>query len=678
MLHFVQLQIAYLADSTIRKLSRIDAIGDRKEAMARRHRSPGESAGGGGDRGRRSDAVPPTPLTRDEVIVRLQTYTAQHGTPTSRWLKQHDALAYRSLLMHFESIAAARKAALVPSPEHRRRWSRTRVLEELRRLARQPRLSVTTRGLYSAGYSGLVSAARKYVGSLPRARRLAGVPEPSSTGGKRERWDEDRVIHEIHARHRGNLPLAVTKVPRNLVDAACKYCGSWREAIEMAGLSYDAVRLRRASRRRDEVLEALRAASATAHGGTPVQLGKVLSRQARRWFGDVRTAAVAAGIEPERVLHRLRFTRDDIRSGLRRLAAERPAMTISELRRTRLGVAAERRHGSLAAALESVGIAGWPRRLVLALPAREEMLRALHARRRRGAALRYSGVLADEPRLVRAVVKQFGSWRAGLEAAGLEVAGNERWSQVRILDEIRRRHRDGLPLATRQAPRNLVSAAAIHLGSWRAAIERAGLDYSAIRLQRSTWSRAEVIAAIRASARSDRRGIGPGGFLTIQVARAARRLFGSVRAAIAAAGCDPGRVQRRRRRTDQQLAEELRRLARERPDMLLTELHESRVGMAAKARYGTLVAALARLGIRNWPRRLRTPLPSRSELLQALQRRHARNEPMNQNAVVASEPRLVKASYKHFGTWRAAMTAAGLGALVAASGRGRRRDGAGR
>jgi hypothetical protein len=470
------------------------------------------------------------------------------------------------------------------------------------------------------------------------------------------------VIHEIRARHRGNLPLAVTKVPRKLVDAACKHCGSWREAIEMAGLSYDAIRLRRSSRRRDEVLEALRAASTAAHGRTPAQIGKVLSRQARRWFGDVRTAAIAAGIDPARVLHRLRFTRDDIRAGLRGLAGEHPAMTITELRRTKLGVAAERHHGSLAAALEIAGISGWPRRLVIALPQREELLRTLRARSRRGAALRYSSVLTDEPRLVRAVVKRFGSWRAGLEAAGLAVAGNERWSQTRILDELRRRHLDGLSLATRQAPRNLQSAAAIYFGSWRSAIERAGLDYGAIRLQRATWSRAEVIAAIRASATSERRGIGPDGFIAVQVARAGRRLFGSVRAAIVAAGCDPARVQARQRRTDEQIAAELRRLARERPDMSITELHTCHLGMAAKTRYRTLSAALERAGISNWPRRLRQPLPTRAEVLDALQRRHARDEPMHQNAIAASEPRLVKAAYKHFGTWRAALTAAGLDA----------------
>jgi hypothetical protein len=146
--------------------------------------------------------------------------------------------------------------------------------------------------------------------------------------------------------------------------------------------------------------------------------------------------------------------------------------------------------------------------------------------------------------------------------------------------------------------------------------------------------------------------------------RAGRRLFGSVQAAIAAAGCDPTRVQRRQRRTDLQIADELRRLAGAHPSMALTELHASHVGLAAKARHGTLHAALAAVGIRNWPRRRRHQLPSRTELLEVLQRRHARGDPMGQNHIVASKPRLVKAAYKHFGTWRAAMTAAGLGSNV--------------
>ena len=359
-------------------------------------------------------------LTRAEVIRQLQDHARRRGSPTARWLVRHDALTYRSLLVHFASVSAARAAAVVAVPRRRRRWSRARVLDELRRLGRRRDLKITAKGLADAGYAGLVSAARTYLRSLPRARRLAGLPDPPFAGGVRERWDDDRVIHEIQHRHRAKLPLAVTKVPRKLVDAACKYCGSWGEAIEMAGLDYEAVRLRRAAWRRDDVLVALRVArNRNSGGGSPGRPGAVLSRHARRWFGSLRDAALAAGVDPEALRRRVRWTRQDVVDGLRRLARDRPALTITELRRMKLGVAAERRFGSVVTALERADIEHWPRRDVAPLPSRQELLRELRARRRRGDPLRYTDVAAQQPRLHRAVRKHFGSWSDALEAAGI-------------------------------------------------------------------------------------------------------------------------------------------------------------------------------------------------------------------------------------------------------------------
>jgi hypothetical protein len=618
-----------------------------------------------GDRARGDRAArEPTLYTRAEALARLRAHAARGASPSSRWLARHDRTTYRSLLAHFDTISAARAAARVAEPARERKWSQVRVIETLRRLGRRRRLRITAKGLVNAGYSGLLTAAAKYVGSLPRARKLAGIPAPPAASWKVERWNDDRVIHEIRARRRANRSLAVTKAPGKLVWAAIQHCGSWREAIEMAGLDYSAVRLRRAPWRKEEVLDALRATVKRA-GGAPARLSRLLSKQALRWFGDLRTAAVAAGVDPGAFATRPRLTTREVEAQLRRLARKRPTMTVAELRRTKLGTAAERRYGGLVGVLKRLGLEGWPRRLLTPLPSREGLLRQLHARRRRGESLIQRDVITSEGRLLRAAIKHFGSWPAAMQAAGLRVVlGRQPWDRARVLREIRSRHQARRPLAASKVPNSLYLAASKHYGGWKQALDEAGLDHDAIRLTRAPWSRDEVLAAIRATARSGRTGIGPDGYVSPRVVEPARRWFGSVRAAIVAAGGDPTRVRRPVRRTDAQIAAALRKLARDKPAMKLTELRKSTLGLTAASRYGTLAAALKLARIKNWPQRVRWPLPSREEVLRAIRLRHARGESLYQLAVLASEPRLLKAASKHFGTWRGAMTAAGLGSLV--------------
>jgi enamine deaminase RidA (YjgF/YER057c/UK114 family) len=568
-------------------------------------------------------------------------------------------------MMHFETIAEARVAAQVTAPQRRRKWSRTRVIEELRRLRRRRRLKFTIVGLTRVGYSGLVRAASVYVGSLRRACRLAGIPDPASGGYKRELWDDDRVIHEIRLRHRANLTLARSKAPTKLVSAAVDHCGGWREAIEMAGLDYDKIRLNRAPWRKEEVLASLREAGRAVGAGG---LGPDLSKQARRLFGDPQSAVVAAGLDPEAVLYRQHRTRRELATELHRLARERPTMTLTELQGLKVGAAAMRRYGGLPEALDRLGIRGWPRRAVTPLPSREELLRALHARRRRGDSMVQQDIGRDEPRLARAAYKHFGSLRAAMQAAGLRAIGKQRWSDEVILEEIRRRHRKGLPLADSKAAPKLRSAAIEHFGTWERAIEKAGLDYHALRLVRTPSNRAKVIAELRVAATSGRRGIGAEGFASAALADQARRAFGSLRAAARAAGLDPAHVLLRQDLTDRELATALRRLVREQPKMTMTAFQRSTIGGMAIRRHGSLAAAIDAVGARGWPRRLRQPLPSREELLRGLQHRHKRGASMRQLAVGRGERRLLKAALKHFGTWGAAMRAAGLGALVGGGG----------
>jgi hypothetical protein len=83
---------------------------------------------------------------------------------------------------------------------------------------------------------------------------------------------------------------------------------------------------------------------------------------------------------------------------------------------------------------------------------------------------------------------------------------------------------------------------------------------------------------------------------------------------------------------------------------------------AACAQFGTWQAALTAAGLGDLPapRGLLSP----HEVKHGLRARHRRGKPMTAVATQREEGRLVYAACKHFGTWKAAMRAAGLGAVV--------------
>src|SRR5256885_16378933 len=73
------------------------------------------------------------------------------------------------------------------------------------------------------------------------------------------------------------------------------------------------------------------------------------------------------------------------------------------------------------------------------------------------------------------------------------------WDKTRILQELRRLHREGANLSYSHLARNkqaLLSAAAYHFGSYRGAIGKAGIDYAEV-IQRPRWSKPRIIRILK-------------------------------------------------------------------------------------------------------------------------------------------------------------------------------------
>src|SRR4051812_10691997 len=129
------------------------------------------------------------------------------------------------------------------------------------------------------------------------------------------------------------------------------------------------------------------------------------------------------------------------------------------------------------------------------------------------------------------------------------------WTKQRITAELKRLYEAGKPLSYNAMSRKvqpLVSAAAYHFGSYRKAVERAGIDYAAV-TRRPRWTRPNIIAQIKEAKRSGidlhwssvtqrRDELGKAAFASLQA-----RLFGKWERALSAAGLDADEVSRYRK-----------------------------------------------------------------------------------------------------------------------------------
>jgi hypothetical protein len=152
----------------------------------------------------------------------------------------------------------------------------------------------------------------------------------------------------------------------------------------------------------------------------------------------------------------------------------------------------------------------------------------------------------------------FGNWREAIEAAGLDYDNikriKQKWSREEILEQIRMHQAAGHDLlnpAFKIKHRNLYLAACAHryFGSWRRAIQAAGLDHETMRETR-VWTKERIRRTIEEMALAGE----PLGWAFVEehcpgIYRAARRRenFGSWHNALIQSGVRPPAVQRGRR-----------------------------------------------------------------------------------------------------------------------------------
>lgn len=263
---------------------------------------------------------------------------------------------------------------------------------------------------------------------------------------RRTKWTQATIVQHIQELHRRGVDLSARRARSEhsaLFSSARSpsHFGSWRKAVEAAGIEYESVRRGGHSWPRQAILEEIKAAAARGDNLLSTEFKRrnarlVHAASAKRHLGSWKKALHAAGVDYATLREEHYWSKSKIIRAI----------------------------GDLAALSEP---------------------------------LNWSNIDRLAPGLYRAARRKetFGSWQNALRAAGVDKAARvERhvWTRETIVREIRRLHQEGASLVRSQVDPGLLAAAisSNHFGSWERAVAGAGLDQQAI-LPRGTGRQLE-------------------------------------------------------------------------------------------------------------------------------------------------------------------------------------------
>jgi hypothetical protein len=209
------------------------------------------------------------------------------------------------------------------------------------------------------------------------------------------------------------------------------------------------------------------------------------------------------------------------------------------------------------------------------------------------------------------------------------------WDKPEILSALKRMHKEGSEMSYTQLAKRaqpLVSAAAYHFGSYRAACEKAGIDYAEI-VRRPRWTKPQIIRLIKQAKRDGadlhwsavtrgRDELARAAFASLQ-----KRLFGSWDRALHAAGLDADEVSQYRKWGKDAIAADLKERHRDQQPMNSGAVQKEDPGLHAAAvrHFGSYDNALraAKVDPAKIRRRQRWTKEEVGRQLKAFTRKHA-------------------------------------------------------
>lgn len=193
------------------------------------------------------------------------------------------------------------------------------------------------------------------------------------------------------------------------------------------------------------------------------------------------------------------WTLERVVNELRQLHAGGETISYAGLRAAGFGAvvsAAERVAGGFSRAVRLAGLEPWSPRWT-----RRRILEEIQRLNREGASLSCTSMRGGGlSGLVAAARREFGSWPAGVKAAGLARDKRGQWkSWKQIRDALRELHARGVRMSTSKVfaagYSSLVAAASREAGSWNLALAKAKIPRVQVHV---SWTRAQVLSEIRA------------------------------------------------------------------------------------------------------------------------------------------------------------------------------------
>lgn len=248
------------------------------------------------------------------------------------------------------------------------RWSAERVISEVRqwRDQGQPLYANHIR----KNFQELLAAAIRYYGSWQKALEAADIPYNEVR--KYRRWSKDSIIREIQQLHSLGVDLSFRSMALSqhnaMVYAAIrpKYFGSWRAALEAAGLVSEEI-YRYRSWEQGEILDEIRRLKAEGVDLSSKAMDETSNRliaTARRRFGNWGRALESAGIDYDEVRRRKRWTRENLVEGILDLKRQGVKLITPEVKRANPSL--------FAAACKKHFYGTWKKALKAALKAEED------------------------------------------------------------------------------------------------------------------------------------------------------------------------------------------------------------------------------------------------------------------------------------------------------------------
>lgn len=283
---------------------------------------------------------------------------------------------------------------------------------------------------------------------------------------------------------------------------------------------------------------------------------------------------------------------------------------------------------------------------------------------RRGAALSWREVSQQNATLAWAGRRLFGSWERVIRACGIPYDGvrkHRAWTPASLVAAISARESRGAKLnsaAVRREDYGLLQAAVAQWGSWANALRAAGIDPGEHRACRR-WTPTNVAQTIRSFGRVP--GLRELKRIDSGLLDAACRHYGSYRAAVAAAGLEAPARNAPRKWPLVKVLDEIRRRAASGLSVRATDIQREfrGLGAAGQREFGTWPQAVQAAGV-PYPRRAEGWKWPRRRIMEVIQARVARGRDIRNTTMRRQFGGLWWAGCREFGTWRAAVEAAGV------------------